>query len=237
MMEKRDWGNFAEVKELVSTYIKNIPDAHYALIFASKLADGEDEETKNAAGAVKMLCICGKELSSTQWEFFIIECLLDQTQEAAKVQRTHPLHDLTQVSVKEDQEAFMQITIATKAFDYFFEKKKPRDAMLWALLTLYYKVRGKYPKLDKVDFTELDKLAEKHRFGSSHPVFTADLDLDADAIPRTESSPVPEDREGEDSEPERRDAMAGPARMGSGRISLLNGLTNSKSTSGCETEG
>jgi len=231
MTTKKDFGNFLEIKDLLNSYIKKVPDNKYELIYGAKLAGANlENEDKDDENVHKFLILCGKSLAPTQYEFFIVEYLLDFGYETTKLIREFDFKNLTQVGVQDYQEAFLQLVFDTKPYDFFFEKKKPRDAMLWSILTLFYKVRGKYPILGKVDLTELDKLAEKNKFNTFHSVFNAELELNPDVAPRTESfSPVKENAE-DDSENEdnRRDAISSVVDPTSERLGMLNTLANSK---------
>ena len=144
MANKKGEDKIFNIKDLLQEYIGKIQDTKYNLIYGTKMEGGiQDRETINT------LSVCGKQISEKSWEFFILECLLDCAYHKIKVTKTHPLKKLSQVIVPQGSGASIQVVIETKAYTYSFLKKKPRDAMLWTLLTLYFKCMGENPLLWK----------------------------------------------------------------------------------------
>lgn len=213
-----DHGDYISVSSLIGSYIDKISKGQYEPVFAAKLMESSSEE-----GTSKFFALCGKELSSTQWQFFAVEGLVDFGVSAVKTSREFQLKDLRQVATNCYQEAFAQLTFDAKTIGLSFEKKKPRDAMLWCLLTLFYKVRGKYPELDNINFEALDKLAEKDKFKQFHKVFRIDLELNPDVL--VKSTKFSKNYDPSDDE---EDKGLGTAESSSERLELLNSLSNSK---------
>ena len=169
-------GEFAEYKRVSDTIGGCIGKAKaYVPIFSVKLLHSAEEVN---AKLFRVLSLCSKRQALNKWQFFLIEGLMNPTKQSVTLTKEFDLKELKRVEFNNIKENYVQFGFESENVDYEFEKVKSRDAMLWCLLTLFFRTNGKYPELVRVNLVELDKLAERNKFSGFHGVFTIKLEIE-----------------------------------------------------------
>eukprot|EP00826_Nyctotherus_ovalis_P062703 TRINITY_DN911_c0_g7_i1.p1 TRINITY_DN911_c0_g7~~TRINITY_DN911_c0_g7_i1.p1 ORF type:complete len:281 (-),score=103.10 TRINITY_DN911_c0_g7_i1:1745-2587(-) len=216
-------GDFAEYKktsDAIGACISKAPKSTYIPIFSTRLLRSAEESDSS----FRVLSVCGRKLSPVKWQFLLVEGLMDSKKKSVAVINEFALKDLTRVALSNAKENHVQFSFGSKSADFMFEKLKPRDAVLWSLLTLFFKATGKYPELVRVNLVQLDKLADRHKFSGFSSVFTMRMEQGGEGEKRPTMAPLRGDAElDEEADEELTEVEAASARLG-----VLKTLSDSK---------
>jgi hypothetical protein len=216
-------GEFVEYKRVSDSIGGCIAKvAAYVPIFSVKLLNSAEEINVKY---FRILSLCGKRQAPNKWQFFVVEGLMNPAKQSITLTKEFALKDLKRVAFSNTKENYVQFGFGSKNVDYAFEKIKPRDAMLWCLLTLFFKTNGKYPELVRVNLVELDKLAECNKFSAFHGVFKMKLEIES--INKSTMTPLKGDQASDEERMEVEEELT-EVEAASERLGVLKTLSNSK---------
>ena len=167
---------YKKTSDTIKKYIESILQMSYNAIFSVKLLVSNSEVNNIDRNLHNTFSLCGKRNSATNWEFFIVEGLINIKNKSITIKQEFNINNLLKIATNSSRENIVCFGLPENNIGFTFEKKKARDIMLWCILTLFYKTHGSYPEIYKVDLIYLDKLAERDHLASLHIVFSIKLE-------------------------------------------------------------
>lgn len=206
-----DFTEYKKTSDTIGACINKLPKSIYIPVFSTRLLRSAEESNSS----FRVLSLCGRKLSPVMWEFLLVEGLMDPAKKSVTVANEFALKDLTRVALSNAKENHVQFSFGARSADFAFEKLKPRDAMLWSLLTLFFKATGKYPELVRINLVQLDKLADRYKFGGFSSVFAMKMEQSDKGEKRPTMAPLKGDAElDEEAEEELTEVEAASERLG-----------------------